>query len=134
MTVSCDNGTYVYPATKSGSRCSDPTNAPPMGAHFQLAMSDAEIDALDVDAWQKTILRALAHYGAYVGDTGGSWGFEQEAGVQYTSVGRSDPWIVFARANGWDRYRRRTWVGHLGQGVDWGRLRVLDPCVARGTC
>ena len=76
----------------------------------------------------------ITRYGAYVGDTGGSWGFEQESGVQYTSLGHPDPWISFARTNGWDHYRARTWVGRLGDGVDWSRLRVLDPCIGRGTC
>ena len=33
-------------------------------------MSDAQIAALAVPAWKKTILTALAHYGGYVGDTG----------------------------------------------------------------
>ena len=95
---------------------------------------DALSWVLGVAAWQKTILRALAHYGAYVGDTGGSWGFETESGVMYTSLGYPDPWVAFAQANGWDHYQANVWVGHLRDGVDWSRMRVVAPCAAQGTC
>ena len=38
---------------------------------FQLDMSDAEIRALGVPRWKRGILRAMARYGMFVGDTGG---------------------------------------------------------------
>ena len=126
---------YVYPATKSGTICSDSTGAPPMGSHLWLAMSDAQIEALAVPRWKKTILHAMADYGMFMGDTGsGSWAIQAESGQTYTSFGREDQLVAFARANGWPPYNGR-YVGNLRDGVDWARyLRVLDPCVAQGAC
>lgn len=69
MVVKCDSATFVYPASKSGRSCSSMglpnTDAPPMGARFQLAMSDTQIAALAVPPWKKAILRAMARYGMY---------------------------------------------------------------------
>jgi hypothetical protein len=98
-------------------------------------MSGAEIDALHVPGWKKTILRAMARYGMYFGDTGsGGWGIQMESGATYTSFGRPDALAMFAREVGapaWDGNR----VFDIGSGVDWrARLRVIDPCEARGDC
>jgi hypothetical protein len=111
-----------------------------MGARFQLAMTPDEIDALSVPAWKKTILRAMATYGMYVGDTGGgSWGIQMESGSTFTSFGVPDPLVAFAQANGWIPWQtvsgETVWVGRLNADVDWGRyLRVIAPCVTRQTC
>lgn len=139
LVVKCDSGRFVYPATKSGRSCASAglTNAgaPPMGARFQLAMTDAEIDALPVPAWKKTILRAMAVYGMYFGDTGsGSWAIQAESGSTYTSFGYEDRLVSYARAVGATLYNGR-YVFNLRDGVDYaGRLRVIDPCVAQNTC
>ena len=95
MVVKCTSGTSVYPAGPGvGSACADKTNAPAMGQHFFLEMTDAQIEALSVPSWQKTILRAMARYGLYVGDTGGSgWGIQFESGSSFTSFGQADPWV-----------------------------------------
>ena len=61
MAINCTSGSFVWPAMKTDSTCSNPTDAPPMGAHFWLAMSDGQINALPVPAWKKTILTAAAH-------------------------------------------------------------------------
>jgi hypothetical protein len=77
------------------------TDAPAMGQHLYLDMTDAEIAALSKPEWQKTILRALAHYGAYVGDTGGGgWGFMFESGSSFTSFGLPDPWVALGDSFG----------------------------------
>ena len=126
---------YVYPAMKDGTVCVDTTNAPPMGSHLWLAMSDDQIEALAVPRWKKTVLHAMADYGMFMGDTGGgSWGIQAESGQTYTSFGYEDPLVTFAKANGWAPYNGR-YVANLRDGVDWARyLRVLDPCVSQGTC
>ncbi len=126
---------YVYPATKGGTYCSDTTGAPPMGSHLWLAMTDAQIEALAVPRWKKTVLHAMADYGMIMGDTGsGSWAIQAESGSTYTSFGYEDELVRFARANGWSQYNGR-YSGSLRDGVDWARyLRVLDPCVSQGTC
>ena len=121
---------YVYPATHAGSSCgsSDDADAPPMGARFQLAMSDAQIDALNVPAWKKTIARALAHYGGYVGDTGGEgFALQFESSTMYTSLGTGDPLVAFAQQNGISP-NGGLYPFNLSNGIDWARyLRVVVP-------
>jgi hypothetical protein len=121
---------FVYPAAAGGSRCSseDNADAPPMGARFQLDMSDAQIAALSVPAWKKTILTALAHYGGYVGDTGGpGFGLMFESGSTYTSFGLPDPLVAFAQKSNVPQWNGM-YVFDLASGVDWGSfLRVLPP-------
>ena len=105
-----------------------------MGARFQLAMPLEEIAALPVPPWKKTILRAMAEYGMYMGDTGGQWGVAFESGATYTSFGLEDEMVRFARENGVPE-RGGRYVFNIRDGIDWGRhLRVVDPCVAEGRC
>lgn len=140
MTINCDAGTHVYPASKSARPCSaigkSNVGAAPLGARFQLAMSDEEIAALAVPTWKKTLLRAMAHYGMYFGDTGGgpSWGLQVESGSTYTSFGREDALVTFAKSQGVPMWEGDH-VFDVKSGVDWERrLRVVDPCEASGTC
>ena len=135
MVVKCTNGSSVYPAGPgTGSACADKTNAPAMGQHFYLDLSDAQIEALSVPAWQKTILRAMARYGLYVGDTGGSgWGIQFESGSSFTSFGQADPWVALG-----DQYGVTKWtepnsgrvlrIWDFGGAVDWSsNLSVAAP-------
>ncbi len=145
MAVPCTDS-QVYPAQGTGMRCSDAglpaSSSIAMGSHFELNMSDSQIAALNVPTWKKTILTALAKYGAYVSDTTGNadqWGFETESSQSYTSFGQADPWVQFARSiglrpydfnnNGYQEY----WFD-LRSDVPWNRLQVVDVCAARGTC
>jgi hypothetical protein len=140
ISVRCDSGRFVYPAMHSGWPCAaaglSDGDAPPMGTRFQLDMTPAQIDALPVPAYRKTILRAMARYGMYVADTGGSWAIVQESGLVTLSFGLGDRWTDLARSVGasyWPPDRR--YVIDIRDGVDWARyLRVIDPCVARRTC
>jgi hypothetical protein len=145
MVVKCTNGTYVWPAKGPGvgrscaSMGLSNANAPAMGQHFYLDMSEAEIAALAVPAWKRTILRAMARYGMFVGDTGGnSWRLKIESGSSMTSFGYQDPWARLGQ-----RYGVPTWssssgathhIFNLRDGVDWSHLRIADPCVSRATC
>jgi hypothetical protein len=135
MTVRCTNGTAVWPAGKeTGRQCSDlglpNQGAPAMGQHFYLAMSDAEIASSSASAWQKTILRAIARYGMFVGDTGGSsWGIQIESGSSYTSFGHEDPWVPIAKQIGAPSWRSPAgdsyYMLDFSRAADWGaRLRV----------
>jgi hypothetical protein len=136
MVIACDNGQYVYPATKQAGACMDRTNAPPNGTHLWLDLTPAEIDALAIPSWQKMILKTLHNYGAYMGDTGGpGFALQFESPLTYTSFGRTDPLVPWAQANGWSPYNGY-YIGHW-QNVPasvWQHLHVLDPCVARGSC
>jgi hypothetical protein len=138
MTARCDNGQFVAPAVKSGRACSaigrSNRNAPPMGTRLQLALDSRTIDALPVPFWTRAILRAMARYGAYIGDTGGSsWGLQLESGSTYTSFGYPDPLVTFARRVRLDRPGAH-YVLPLNGVVDWRRLRVIAPCVTQRTC
>ena len=139
MTVDCTNGHAVYPADRgAGTACQGglldglTEVAPAMGQHFFLEMSNAEIEALPVGNWQKTILEAMARYGMFVGDTGGSgWGILIESASSFTSFGRPDPWVRIARriglpetvaADGTPRY-----AFDMRGTVDWAsELRVAE--------
>jgi hypothetical protein len=131
----------VYPAAPgtaeacSRQRGESDADAPPMGSRFVLDMSDAEIDALRVPGWKKTILRALSTYGMIVGDAigSGAWGLQFESGSTYTSFGRPDRVAAFARAAGVPTWNGM-YVFNLQDGVDWSRLRLVAPCVSAGTC
>jgi hypothetical protein len=119
-------------------------DAPPMGTRLQLNMTEAEIEALPVPAWKKIVLRAMVEYGMIMTDTGTPhlFAIEQEGGNQYQSLGYPDPWLDFARRNGWFLYSPdQNYVGSMrldADGVDWrkvwSRLRVIDPCFSQGTC
>jgi hypothetical protein len=143
--VYCSGGA-VYPAgSNPGRRCSSlgllDGDAPKIGQHFYLAISDAEIDALPAPAWRKAILRAYAHYGAFVGDTtgrGGNLGLGAESGQSWLSFGFADPWVTLGLRYGlptWNDGETIRYLYDIRPGVDWAnRLRVVDPCVSRGTC
>jgi hypothetical protein len=125
--VKCSSGRAVWPAAGTGSRCADPADAPALGTRFQLALSDAQIEALAVPAWKRTILRAMARYGVIVGDTGGSgFNLQFESGTSYTSFGYEDPLVAFARRYDLPRYQGK-YVFNLRDGVDWRQhLRVVE--------
>lgn len=98
-------------------------------------MSDAEIAALAVPDWHKTILRAMARYGMFVGDTGGSsWAVQFESGASFTSFGYEDPWLRLGKALGAPSWGGR-YIFDISGKVNWGsRLAVVQSCVARGSC
>ena len=131
MVVKCTAGT-VYPAGGGGAQCADPTNAPAGGMRFQLGYSSAEIEALSVPRWKKTILHALGTYGAYIGDTGGAgMNFQFQSGSTYTSFGRTDRLVDWASKEPGVMSYNGKYVLDLAPGVDWSRLRVIDPCARK---
>jgi hypothetical protein len=137
MLVRCDSGRKVYPAQGLGLECDDARGAPSQGTRFQLDMSPAEIDDLRLPAWRKTILRAMAEYGLYVGDTTGGtpWNIWFESGSSYESFGRRDPMVGFAKRAGIRRSSDGSYYFDWASGINWRRhLRVVDPCVAERSC
>jgi hypothetical protein len=129
MVVKCTNGTAVAPAGPDvGRTCASMglpnSGAPAMGQHFFLDMSTAEIEALGAPAWQKTVLRAMAEYGLYVGDTGGGF-LKLESGSSYTSFGQADPWVGVAKGAGIAASRDGTYTFDFSAAVDWrSKLKV----------
>jgi hypothetical protein len=145
MVVPCTDD-YVYPAVQASTSCEDmglPASlSVPMGAHFQLRMSQKQIARLKVPTWKKAVVRALATYGAYVSDTAGGsavWAFEKASGDSYAAFGQPNPWVQWAKAqgvppedfndNGFSEY----WFD-LAPGIPWKRLRIVSTCAADGTC
>src|SRR4051812_18432531 len=105
MTVRCTDGKPVYPAHGQGQLCSQlgasDEDAPGFGTRFQLDMTDAQIAALGAPPLQTAILRAMAHYGMFVGDTGGEpWQIAFESDATYTSFGRTPQVGSAFRASG----------------------------------
>jgi hypothetical protein len=122
------DGGYVYPASGGGAPCPSGTMAPPMGARLQLTMTDGQINALRAPRWKKAILRALARYGGYVGDTGGD-GFSLmfESSTMYSVFGQRDPLVSFAESVGLESHSGH-YLFDVASGVDWSRyLRITLP-------
>jgi hypothetical protein len=129
-----DDSAFVYPATGGGSPCDDGAEVPPMGARLQLAMSEAELDALPVPAWKRGVLRALARYGAYVGDTGGPGvGLQIESSLTYMVFGRPDPLVQLAQrqeaaGDPFVSLNGDRWLFDVSSDIDWlSKLRVVAP-------
>lgn len=128
-TATSYGSSYVYPAMHGGSTCGgEEANMVPLGTRFMLAMSSAQIQALAVPAWKKTILTALAQYGGYVGDTGGpGFAFMFESSTSYTALDLPDPLVAFAKANSLPTWEGN-YVFNMANGVEWEKdLRVLVP-------
>ncbi|UCG15251.1 MAG: Ig-like domain-containing protein [Phycisphaerales bacterium] len=66
------SGGPVAPAVASDGAVDDPS-ALPMGSHLQLD-PDLDLDALDLEPWERTIAVALQTYGMILGDTGSGIG------------------------------------------------------------
>ena len=80
----------------------------------------------------------MARYGAYVGDTGANddeaFDVAIESGEPYTSFGLPDYVGEFwKQVDGEEDYRNYRYFD-IASGVDWSRLRVVDPCVAARRC
>ena len=160
MTTSCfQANTYVYPATQNGDVNCTGTNAP-LGAHIWLDLSDAQVNALPLAAWEKTLLRAMHNYGGYLMDSGGSPtqyanGYTAFAHIeddgQYSAFGNASPWAAWAQSQGWNPtaipaasagYISATrWISPnspwnpLASVGGWAQhLHVVDPCYAQGAC
>lgn len=118
--------TYVYPASHTDGSSTDGA-APAMGQRFYLAYSDPEIEALPVAPWKKAVLKALAHYGFYVCDSGNdTLGFELESSVMYTAFGQTEPFSVIGKEQNLSTWQGK-YVFNFSQGVDWTRLRAIAP-------
>jgi len=139
--VSCTNGGSVFPAAANtrGTVCErGRKQAPPLGARYQLEMSNSQIDALGFPAWKSAILKTLARYGMIVGDTFGgnrhAFGLVAESDTQYTALGQSGRFAELGRAWGAPTYEG-AYVFDIASGVGWLKhLRVVRPCVSSGKC
>lgn len=141
--VKCTVG-HVFPAPWGTYECSElgepEGTRPPTGSLFFLDYSDAEIEALDLPAWQAPLVRAAARYGIYVSDTnaydGTTFSLGFEGGGAYEQAGTISPVYQWLEAQGvtpvssagYDRY----FLPFLANLPDVAsHLHLADPCVAR---
>jgi hypothetical protein len=74
-------------------------NRPPEGSLFFLDYSDAQLQSMNIPQWQRTVLTAFAHYGAYAGATGlGGQTLNPylESGEAYSQQDVADPFPQWA--------------------------------------
>lgn len=100
-----DRAIYPSAAQTGGPACTeDPSGAPYYGMRVQLKMTDATIDRVaplrSRFAYLNTIYKALAHYGGFVGDTGGNFSIRLESPQTYAVLGQPNPWLVLAKRTG----------------------------------
>jgi hypothetical protein len=144
VTVPCTNTNganagYSYPASGGwGEACGDYWNesgngAPMMGQQLRLNMTDAQIAASGAPVWQQTIMTAMAHYGAYIEDTDGSWdsgvNVLMQSSNSWTDLGQPDQWAALAKQYG-------TANGMLDSNVPIpvSKMQVVSACVALARC
>lgn len=140
-TGSFSNG-YVWPAIRgNGETCGsywteDSSTAPLLGQLVKLNMTDAQIAASAAPAWEKTIMTALAHYGAYAEDTNGSshdehiYIFSQDS-ASWTKLGAPDQWssAINTLSGGSSSTNLQSNVP-----IPTSALQVIDPCVPQKNC
>jgi hypothetical protein len=94
----CLNNPSVYPAepNNGGSDFSCGTSGPPVyGTLVHLLWTPTQIANSAYSAPCKTVLTALATYGAYIKDTGNTQiSMQADGSLEYTSLGLSDPWTT----------------------------------------
>ena len=137
-TVQCSAPTAVRPAGLNSTGFTCPVNAssaPAIGQHLWLQMSTTEIEALAMPAWKKTIMRALARYGAIVGDNGGgpnAFGLQLESDMSQQALGRAGKVYAYAAelkaagTPGVSQYLN-DYKFDMATGFPWSRMRVLTP-------
>jgi hypothetical protein len=110
MNTSCNGSGFVYPASSATLECRNPSDGLRTGAHLQLTLTHAEIDAaIDAGAvpapW-RGILYAAHDYGIYLGDTGAGLDNSQpqfaagwlEDATQVVLQGQHNPWVDWFHA------------------------------------
>lgn len=103
LNTSCEGGpNVVFPDSGFSAGTCDTTatkhalaNRPFNGNMMFLDYTDAQINAMNLPAWQKPVIYALSHYGGYIGDTNNGSGnlspSRFESPVPYVATGVTDP-------------------------------------------
>jgi hypothetical protein len=144
----CDAGgapASVFPAQPDNSCRGSVPGAPKVGQWFRLDLTDAQIAATGYPAWQQTLLRALSHYGMFVGDQGSNGAFDiyTESHASYASFGSPNPWTAYARRLARRRANRvaiapdgtiRFRLDDIPHAFWLEHLRAVSPCAIARTC
>lgn len=146
VTVPCTSGNganvgFSWPASGGwGEACGDYWNestngAPGLGQLLRLNMTDQQIAGSSAPTWQKTIMTALAHYGAYIEDTDGSYNSGIDIITQdpasWTDLGAPDEWASVLRQFG-DSNANGVLSSHVP--IPVSDLQVVSACVPEETC
>jgi hypothetical protein len=145
ITVPCTDATgrtvgFTYPARAGwGQYCGqfwteDAPSAPMLGQRYQLDMTDAQIAASGAPGWERTIMTALEHYGAYIEDTNGSWHYEgmdilTQDPASWTDLGQADQWASVISGLGGSNSTL-----HSSVPIPAADLQLVNTCVTQGTC
>lgn len=135
MVIRSTDGTWTHPA-QDAAASTDPTNAPPNGARFQLNMTQTAIDAIADTSnatgrwWNKMVLTALREFGMFVCDTSSAnWAVQTWGAGQYHQTG-TDPWRTWAASTSPAMTYNATddiYLWDIRTVVTWSaNLRVLD--------
>jgi len=142
ISVPCTNGSghsagFVFPAVQGDGAACGPNgsaatrDSPALGQLLRLNMTDAQIRSSAAPAWEKTIMTAWAHYGAYVEDTGGRFpemDIFTQASSSWTDLGEQDRWAGLAQQLG----ASSAFVSDVP--IPVSELQVVDPCVPEKSC
>lgn len=127
------SGGHLAPATGSDGTNSN-VNAPYQGQRFYLAYTDEQLAGIK-PKWKRTIWTAIAHYGLWVGDSGGSgftlklWGPQSTTSYnlpnmfnEYLKTVTGEGGIVIETGGGGQSYT----MTKLAEGVDLTKLRAIS--------
>ena len=126
--TNCVSGSYVYPGSAQAQVCSSGTG-PPVGARLQLTLTDAQINALGLPAWEAAILHAMHDYGVYILDTSGgsspgSLYLRFESQTQYAAFNAAYPYASMGLN-----------IAGFDTALNWGQsFRIVSSCYAQETC
>jgi hypothetical protein len=150
LTFACGTSGWVYPSSQTTGICAN-NQGIPLGSRVWWQPDDAQTRAMQLPRDIKTILVALHNYGGFFIDGGGGgsvngsgtgMGTRLESQEPYRLYGNGfDParnyatstpgWLHIATLNGINRYVLRA----NGASLDFlDNLKVVAPCVTRGTC
>jgi hypothetical protein len=128
---------FVFPASSSDCGTEGKTEAeeaaiPAEGQRFYLDYSDREIEELATkekfQVWKVALLKALSHYGFYIGDSGNCCGIalKWEGVDMYTAFGVESPFDEIGKEQGVEK-SGSNYVFNLMKGVQWSRLKAIAP-------
>ena len=133
MLVRCDSGKAVF-RRSGGAACSDRVTHPRRARASSSTSRTAEITPCGCPDGRRRSSARMSEYGLYVGDTTGGtpWNIWFESGSTYTSFGKVDPMVTFARQAGIPRSSDGKYYFDWGSGIDWRQhLKVVAPCEAQ---
>lgn len=147
----------VYPALYSNGStipsdaCHDSSigDGPPYGSLLALNMTDQQIAATNSPGWEQTIMKTIAHYGAYVSDTQSTelLSIFRQSCESWASLGVPD---IFQNvdqqlaASSGGTYYFSSDCSHFPTSANYGlkstfaipvnQLEVIDPCIPKHIC